>query len=361
MKVVLLMALRDLLQQPVRAIAHAALFAIAIMAVVTLGNYRQSLRRDYARWGEDQLLVQESNSLGEFYGSRISPDILDLLRARGVSEAVPEIHNIVGTSVQDAVLLRGVDLGSYDQIVPFEIKEGRALQVGDGPRQAMIGVRLAQRLGAGVGDTIRLRGRDFKVIGTFATGTYTENKAWVPLEGAQELMGWGQDVSMYVIPDNGIIQAGEELAQGVSVVTRGDYWSAAEDDWQALFYLIELVARSIGVAAALSLAALLWKMAQQRRWDIGILRSIGYGKGIFLGYIGVQGFTVALVGGIVGVLAAIGTSAWAQVSLGGLALNPEMSLDPILVSSAWLMVLAFVSVIFPIWRLSQKSVIELMH
>lgn len=361
MKVLILMALRDLSKQPLRAIAHAALFAIAIMAVVTLGNYRHALRHDYSRLGEDQLLVQEANSLGEFYGSRISPDILELLRARGVSEAVPEIHDIVGTSVQDAVLLRGVDLSAYTNIVPFEINKGRALQLGDGPRQSMIGVRLAQRLDADVGDTIRLRGRDFYVVGIFETGTYTENKAWVPIEGAQQLMGWGQDVSMYVIPNEGAVESGEELVPGVSVVTRGDYWSGAEQDWKTLFNLIELVATSVGVAAALSLAAMLWKIAEQKQRDIAILRSIGYGRGLFLGYIGVQGFTVALAGGVTGVLGAIGISAWAHVSLGGLGLNPEMSSDPLLISSAGLIILALMSIIFPIWRLSRKSVIELMR
>ena len=125
--------------------------------------------------------------------------------------------------------------------------------------------------------------------------------------------------------------------------------------------MIEIVASSVGVAAALSLAAMLWKMAQQKQRDIAILRSIGFGRGMFLGYISVQGFTVALAGGVTGVLAAIGISKWAQVSLGGLVLNPDMSSDPLLKSSAWLIMLALVSILFPIWRLSQKSVIELMR
>ena len=119
-----------------------------------------------------------------------------------------EIHTIVGTSLENAVLLKGVDLDHYAELDSFVVLAGRELRPGDSPRQAMIGSRLAERLGAGPGDTIRLRGRPFEVIGVFETGSYTENEAWVPLAGAQELLGWGQDVSLYVVAGRWPLDAG---------------------------------------------------------------------------------------------------------------------------------------------------------
>jgi hypothetical protein len=196
MKTAAWLAWRDLSVHWRQAQALGTVFAIAVTAFVALGSYRRALTSDYRRTSENQLVVQETQSFGEFYGSRLSPDVRAALDDLDVHVLAAEIHTIVGTSLENAVLLRGVDLAHYAALDRFVLRAGRGLQPGDSPRRAMLGVRLAERLRATEGDAIRLRGRPFEVIGIFETGTYTENEAWVPLEGAQDLVGWGQDVSL---------------------------------------------------------------------------------------------------------------------------------------------------------------------
>jgi len=52
----------------------------------------------------------------------------------------------------------------------------------------MIGTSLADRLKTGIGEVIKLRGREFTVIGIFKTGSYEDSQAWISLQDAQKLL-----------------------------------------------------------------------------------------------------------------------------------------------------------------------------
>jgi ABC-type lipoprotein release transport system permease subunit len=360
MSVAAWLALRDLSVHRRQAIALGMVFAIAVTAFVSLGGYRQSLSSDYRPARADQLVVQETQSFAEFYGSRLAPDIGVALEGLGVAGAVPEIHAIVGTTLEDAVLLKGVDLDRYLELDSFVVRAGRGLHPGDSPRQSMIGARLAERLSAGPGDTIRLRGRPFEVIGVFETGSYTENEAWVPLTGAQELLGWGQDVSLFVVTDNGRLTPGEQLLDGVSVARRGELWSTFPRQWEGLMTLIETVTQAIGLAAAFSLAAMLWRLAWRRRWQIAVLRSLGFGRTVFSVYLVVQGASIAFAGGVCGVLAAMALLRWVRPTLAGVSLRPQLTPDLLFSTVVWLGLLTLLSVVVPVWVLGRRRVAELM-
>jgi ABC-type lipoprotein release transport system permease subunit len=355
------LAVRDLISHLWRVLAHALVFSIAIMAYTALGSYQRSLQEDYSQWPEDQLIVHEDNSFAEFFGSQISPEVLAVLEARGLPWIIPEIHAIVGTSMDDAVLLRGVDLNQYHELDTFSIRHGRALEQGDSPRLTMLGVRLAERLEASIGDLVRLRGREFEVIGTFETGTYTENEAWVPLAGAQDLLGWDDDVSLYVILDDGSVVPGERLLPNLSVIPRGETWSEAPKQWGPLLKLIRTVTHAIGIAAALSLAVMLWRLGWHRRWQFAVLRTIGYSRKTYIEYLGIQALIVTTIGGVLGIAGASLAIRWVKISYGGLSLSTQLSTGQLAVTALWLSMLTAMSVFLPAWFLSQRRVGELIN
>ena len=360
MSVAAWLALRDLSVQRRQALALVMVFGIAVTAFVALGSYRQALVEDYQPARADLLVIQETQSFAEFYGSRVSSEVAAALADQGLVGAVAEIHAIVGTSLDDAVLLRGVDLERYTELDSFVVRAGRSLQPGDLPRQAMIGTRLADRLQARPGETIRIRGRDFEIVGVFETGGYTENEAWVPLAGAQELLGWGQDVSLYVVQDDGRLAPGDLLAEGVSVARRGELWSTFPQQWQGLMALLGAVTQAIGVSAALFLAATIWRLAWRRRWQIAILRSLGFGRSIFSIYLVVQGASVALAGGACGMLGALALLRWVRPTLAGVSLRPYASADLLVLTGIWLAILTLLSVAAPVWVLGGRRIAELM-
>ncbi len=360
MSVAAWLALRDLSVHRRQAIALGTVFAMAVTAFVSLGSYRQTLLKDYRPAREDQLVIQETQSFAEFYGSRLSPEIAVVLENLGFPGAVAEIHAIVGTSLEDAVLLKGVDLAHYPELDSYVIRAGRRLEPGDPARRAMIGTRLAERLEAVPGDTIQLRGRPFEVIGVFETGSYTENEAWVPLAGAQDLLGWGQDVSLYVVKDDGRLTPGQQILDGVSVARRGELWSTFPRQWDGLMALIGTVTQAIGLAAAFSLAAMLWRLAWRRRRQIAVLRSLGFGRTVFAIYLAVQGASVAFVGGACGVLGALALLRWVRPTLAGVSLRPHLTADLLLSTGVWLGFLTLLSVVLPVWALGRRRVAELM-
>jgi len=350
------LAWRDLVAHGRQAVALAVVFAIAISAFAALGGYRVALERDYPLADRHFLVIQETQSFAEFYGSRLSYDVAAALQEVGLASLVPEIHTVVGTSLEDAVLLKGVDLEHYTGLDAFVVRSGRRLQPGDSPRTAMLGARLAERWAVGPGDTIRLRGRPFAVVGVFETGAYTENEAWVPLAGAQDLLGWGRDVSLYVVPDDGRLTPGEQLLDGVSVARRGELWSTFPRQWEGLMVLLGAVTRALGVAGALFLATLLWRLAWRRRRQIAILRSLGFGQSTLAAYLAAQGALVALGGGIGGFLGSLALLRWARPTLAGVSLRPSLTLEVLLSTVVWLAILTLLSVAVPVWVLARRKV-----
>lgn len=211
----------------------------------------------------------------------------------------------------------------------------------------MIGRRLAENRDVTVGQPIVLRGRDFEVVGIFESGSYTENEAWVPLDGAQDLLGWGQDMSVYVVPDDGTLQPSQQLSPRVSVARRGELWSSFADQSRPMHDLVGAVTHAIGLAAAGSLAVVLWRVALERRWQVGVLRSIGFGRTTLIGYFGLQGGLIAAAGSALGLLGALAMVRLVRVNLIGVDPDPRLSLPLLLSSLGWLAALTAVGVVVP--------------
>ena len=273
---------------------------------------------------------------------------------------MPEIHELVGTSFEDAVLLRGVDLEGYADKDVFRVRAGRALVAGESTRNAMVGTRLAARLKVQPGDVLRLRGRNFQVVGVFETGSYPDNEAWISIADAQDLLGWEEEVSLFVVPDDGNVKPGEQLMPGVTVQQRGERSSEFPELWEGLLALIRVVTQAIGAAAALSLAVMLWRMAWQRRWHIAVLRSLGFSRMISLGYLGLQGSLITLLGGTAGVIGALALMRLVRVSLNGLSVQPSLSAELLITTIAWLGSLTVLGVLLPVWMLGRQRVSQIL-
>ena len=69
------------------------------------------------------------NGFGEIYGSRLGPEVGELLRSRGVSWLIPEINDVVGNSAENVLLLRGVHLPEYRNVEFFDMVTGNPLEI----------------------------------------------------------------------------------------------------------------------------------------------------------------------------------------------------------------------------------------
>lgn len=316
------LALVDAFARRMLVMGVAALIAVPVTASLLLDGYIRGLSAAFAVAPESDLIIQESNSIGEFLGSRISAGLEADLEAMGVSWAVPEIHTVTGTAADNAMLLRGVDTARYRSVTRFEIVAGRALEPTDSAGVAMVGAAFADNRGTSPGATVEVRGRAFEVIGVFRVGTYADHEVWIPIDAARDVLGWADETSVFVIPADGPLAEGDTLPGPLSVVRRGDF-ASINREWDPMIRLGQTAALSFAAAGVIVLATVLWRMAWLRRRDLAVLRTLGLGGIVPATFLVVQAAIVAVVGIGLGVGFAYGAGSFLEVEAFGITAHPE--------------------------------------
>jgi putative ABC transport system permease protein len=355
------LSFKDLLENHRLAAMMALVIGISLGTFIMLRAYRSGLSAEFANLAPDLLAVQESQSFGEIYGSRLSAKVGQQLLGLGLSLVVPEIHEVTGTSIQNAVLLRGVDLLNYTRIQTFTLTAGRHLLLNDSPRLTMIGSRLAENQKASTGSLLRLRGRDFTVVGIFHTGTYMDNEAWIALPEAQDLLGWGSDVSIYIIPDEGILHEGDTLPGGISIARKGEGSRAVAYQYQPVIDLMGIVVIALGIATALALANILWRLAWLRRKEIAILRTTGFSALSICTYLLIQAVCITLGGILLGSLGALALASLVHLAAMGFTIVPHLDAFSLLVSLGWIILVMLAGSILPAWWLGRLNLAQLLR
>jgi len=358
---ILRLGLRQLFDHTRLMLVMSLAVAVPLMTFLAIQAYQTGLLARYSVASGGFLVVQLSGSLGEFYGSRLAARVGDDLRMAGASQVIPEIHTVVGTVGGDATLLRGISLESYNQVEEFKMTAGRPLAVGDASRLAMIGTRLAEERRLLPGDTIQIRGRNFQVVGIFDMDTYAGNEAWISLHDAQALLGWGSDVSVYLIPGGEILKQGDMLPGGISVVQKGTSGASLLAEWEPVFRLIRIVVGALGVAAAAALTSILWRLAWLQRRELAILRSLGFGKGSLVAYLLIQGSAITLLGFLLGALAALSLGQSFEISSPGILVQAIFDVIVLLASLAFAAMITLVGTAVPAWWLNHLNLSVLLR
>ena len=355
------LGLQDLINHRRLVLIMAISIAIATGMLFILKVYSSGLEDKFKELSPNLLVVHEDQSLGEFYGSRLSNQLGETLSNLGISMIIPEIYAVTGTSVKDAIMLRGIDLEQYSRLETFSMLSGRSLSPGDPPRLAMIGWRLATSRKININDTISLRGRNFTVVGIFKNGTYMDNQAWISLADAQVLLGWGEDVSVYIIPQEGILQEGDTLATGVTVSRKGESLRYSLTQMEPFFDLINIEVFAMLVAAALTLTNILWRLAWLRRYEIAILRTIGFPASSIFGYLLAQMVCITFLGVLLGILVTWIFTLTIKVFIPSFTVVPRLDFLHMFPGLGWICLIFLAASLIPTWWLIRMNLSELLH
>jgi ABC-type antimicrobial peptide transport system permease subunit len=327
MKELMLLAIRDLMKRWAVALVLASLFTITFAAYLTLVTYQKSAVASYVNLEITWLIVGSSDGLSEIHGSRLTPDIRGQLLDMGYIDPIPEIHQIVGTSYVNGTLMRGFRLEDYRKTSQFTILRGRALQPGDPSRLVMVGETLSRTSQVDIGDDLLLRGRKFRVVGIFETGSIQDNEAWISLTDAQELLGYGEDVSLFLVPEGGALKPGDLVAADVSVTSRGETIGIFGNSLTSFFKFLGMIGILAGVSTAITMANLIFRLALLRRQEFGILRSLGFGKRSLLIYFMTQSGVIILSGMLAGIILAVVLTFTKMDSFSAFGIGLEQSWD----------------------------------
>ena len=121
------LGLRTLLKHIRLTLVLSLAVGVPFMSFMLIQAYQAGLAARFSVSLTENLVVQTDGSFGEFYGSRLPASLGADLLAKGAGPLIPEIHTVIGTTQQDAVLLRGLPLEDLLRVEQIRIIAGRPL------------------------------------------------------------------------------------------------------------------------------------------------------------------------------------------------------------------------------------------
>ncbi len=182
---------------------------------------------------------------------------------------------------------------------------------------AIVGLQLADRLGADVGDRLVATGetgatRELEVVGILATGlgAYDEATVIVNLPVAQGLAGWGSDegseIRIRSASQLGLepLRARLQAATGHAVETWEESNRASLRLFRTIGLTTYLLTGFVLVVAGLGIANKLTTIILDKERDIAILRANGFSRAAVRAVFVIEGVTLGAVGAALGCAAA---------------------------------------------------------
>lgn len=294
--------------------------AMLIVVMSVMNGFRAELL--------DKIVGLNGHAIVQAYGGRMDDweNILEEVRATpGVVDASPLIEQPLAISFNgriQGVSVRGntdEDLAELaDKTISGDFSE---LQAGAG--KLAIGVRLAENIGARVGDTItviNLQGRStpfgtmprqigYEVAAIFEVGVYDYDGAFVvmPMQDAQTLLLIGDSVQMIEVT----VQNADEVGEILAPLSQSLSGRAVVSDWKTinatLFDALQVERAAMAFAlsfmvlvAAFNILSSLVMLVRAKTRDIAIMRTMGATRQSLMKIFVTTGFTVGAIGTVIG-------------------------------------------------------------
>ena len=354
----------------------------------------------------DKIVGLNGHAIVQAYGGRLDDweNVLDKVRATpGVTDASPLIEQPLLTTFNgrvEAILVRG----NTDEDITALGQKVIAGNIGELQPDAMnvaIGVRLAQNIGARVGDTITIinpQGRStpfgtvprqigYRVAAIFEVGIYDYDQAFVvmPIADAQTLLLLGDRVSMIEVT----VDDPDEVGEILDPVQREVSGQAVVSDWKtinsSLFEAlqVERVAMAFALSfmvlvAAFNILSSLVMLVRAKTRDIAIMRTMGATRQSLMKIFVTTGFTVGAIGTLAGLLLGFVVLYFRQpiVSVIGTVTgqdlwDPEVRFlstlpsrtDPVEIAMIVLLALglSFLATIYPAWKAANTDPVQVLR
>ncbi|MBB5206958.1 lipoprotein-releasing ABC transporter permease subunit [Chiayiivirga flava] len=294
-------------------------------------------------------------------------------------------------------LLRGVD----PALEPKVSEIGEVMQAGSlddlkpGAFGIVLGIELAQYLGADVGDAVTVlvpesrstpmgivpQMKRFTVVGVFKAGMqeYDLQLAVIHLADAQKLLRMGEGVSgvrLKLDDMDTAWQVARDLADKMGEFYRVRDWSrdhanffrAIKMEKSVMFVILSLIV----AVAAFNLVSSLIMLVTDKQSDIAILRTLGMTPRSVMGVFVVQGSIIGVVGIVLGLIGGVLLTTNLHLVVAGLerllgfevmpsdiyyitGVPTDMRGDDILTIAIVAFVLCMVATIYPAWRASRTD------
>jgi putative ABC transport system permease protein len=362
---------------------------IGVLTLVVMGGMAEKINMLVSggtKYYADKVTVQAAGT-SMFTSTALSIDKLGAIKAvPGVAGVSAEIGMLLdteaGMSFGMPPMIGGSDMQGQD-LESFKVSysAGRALTPDD-VGSVVLGADMVKQLGGGVGDTVTVRGEQFKVVGVLdKTLTAPDSSVWMTLPDAQrlfmqdipEVLRAGVDqssvvTSFVVYPTKGTDP--EELATTINAAVSEvkatgpkafqDQIASSMSVMNAILYGIAIIALFVG---GLSVINTMTMSVNERTREIGVRKAIGASDGqIVRQFLGESG-VIGLIGGVSGLFLGWVAATVANMLLESRNLNlflvtPRLAIGSVLFA----LLLGLVSGLYPSFHAARlKPVVALRY
>ncbi|UTB32046.1 MAG: ABC transporter permease [Methanobacterium sp. ERen5] len=362
--------------------------AIGIMVIVALGMVTGGLKSSTqstlkAGAAEITALQTGSNSFGS--GGTLNESLVnDLLSTNGVKDTAGILRatntsssasSLGSNSSQSSfgpggsISITGIDSGKLS-LVGIDNVNGSAFNNGS-TDEIIIGKTFAQDQNLTVGNTINLYGKDFKITGTFETGSFiTDAGIYMPLSTLQNLTSNDNKISAILVKvtDNANVTTVSQNIESSypNQLTTTTAEATAGRINQGLGFIdtaswaISLLAIFIGAVGVINTMIM---SVYERTREIGVLKAVGWTDKRILGMILGESIVLTLIAFVVGtIIAVVGVEILLTYSpsVSGI-IKPSFALDIFARAFLVAFLVGVIGGLYPAYRASRLSPTEALR
>jgi len=215
-----------------------------------------------------------------------------------------------GEKTGSNITVRGVEPAAFALRPQLTIVAGRKFQ--PGLRELIVGGGVSRQFeGARIGETLRMRGSNWTVVGIFESGDANESELWADVEVAQTTFNRRgfSSVRLQLDPASDLAAVKDALTAdprlNVDVESEQQYYSGQTEQFRRTIGMLAGVVTVI-MALGATFAALntMYAAVGTRAREIATLRAIGFGGTPVVISVLIESLLLALVGGTIGALLA---------------------------------------------------------
>ena len=208
------------------------------------------------------------------------------------------------------ITLRGVEPAGLALRPQLRIISGRTFT--PGLRELIVGRGVLQQFqGANIGDVVRMRGSEWKVVGIFATGDAHDSEMWTDINVARSTFGRSGSSSVLVAIDgpDGFARLKSAVAAeprlSLDVLREQDYFSGQTKDFRrTIGFLAGVVTIIMALGAVFAALNSMYAAVATRSKEIATLRALGFGGLPVVVSVMTEALLLAIAGGVLGALVA---------------------------------------------------------
>jgi len=367
--------LKNMRRKPTKTLLLLLVFLLGVVSIVALYQVSlvvgHSLEKKLTAFGANIVVKPSTETLSVSYGGFHMGNMLLDVKELQEAETTTAIRSIQLNDRISVVAPKLVNMFKVDEVaiaavgVRWEEELGiKSYWATNGafpqqPDQILLGALAARKLGLGTGDTLTMQGHHFNISGVlFETGSDDDSVILMDLSRLQQLVGQPEAVSFVEVaalcagcPIEDIVSQIQTNLPKTSVIALQNVVNQRMSSVRFVQKLALSISLVILVTASAMVGISMLSAVNERKKDIGILRSLGYGQSrIFLIFC-LEAGIIGLLAGSIGYLAgyAISLKALEYLSLTDVA-RPVLSITQLGVCALIFPLITILSALYPAWK-----------